>query len=103
MTDQAVIHAYRHLYRNALRATHRSSPAKHVIRETIRTAFRVEPAFTFSLQRVKNTEDFLKRAENDTGMEHRILKNLLHVRYWQHHAKRDNKLYVVIKTLPGSS
>ncbi|KAF7506749.1 hypothetical protein GJ744_011473 [Endocarpon pusillum] len=92
MTGQAILHAYRHLYRKALRATHRSSPAKHVIRETIRTAFRTEPAYNFSLQRVKNTEDFLKRAENEAGMEHRILKNLLHVRYWQHHGKRDNRL-----------
>jgi hypothetical protein len=94
MTDKAILHAYRHLYRNALRATHHSSPAKHVIRETIRTAFRTESAAHFNPQRVKNTEDFLKRAERDTGMEHRILKNLLHVRYWQHHAKRDNRLYV---------
>lgn len=100
MTGQAVIHAYRQLYRNALRATHRSYPAKHVIRETIRTAFRTEPAYNFSLQRVKNTENFLKRAEKDTGIEHRILKNLLHVRYWQHHAKRDNRLYVETKILP---
>ncbi len=100
MTGEALLHAYRHLYRNALRATHRSSPAKHVIRETIRTAFRTEPACNFSLRRVKNTEDFLKRAEKDTGVEHRILKNLLHVRYWQHHGKRDNRLYVETKTLP---
>lgn len=95
MTRKAILQAYRHLYRNALRATHHSSPAKYVIRETIRTAFRSEPTNTFNMQRIKNTEDFLKRAERDTGIEHRILKNLLHVRYWQHHAKRDNKLYVI--------
>jgi hypothetical protein len=97
MTNKAILHAYRNLYRNALRATHRSTPAKHVIRETIRTAFRTESAMHFNLQRVKNTENFLKRAERNTGMEHRILKNLLHVRYWQHHAKRDNRLYVRTK------
>ena len=94
MPDTCLLHAYRHLYRNALLATHRSSPAKHVIREIIRTAFRMEDARNFNLRRVKNTEEFLKRAKQDTGIEHRILKNLLHVRYWQHHAKRDNRLQV---------
>ena len=88
MTDQAILSAYRHLYRSALRAIHYSSPARHVVRETIRNAFRTESAYNFSLQRVKNTEDFLKRAEQDTGMEHRILKNLLHVRYWQQFPKK---------------
>lgn len=94
MTDQAILHAYRHLYRSVRRATHRAPSAKYVIRETLRTAFRTEPAYNFSLQRVKNTEDFLKRAEMDTGVEHRILKQLTHVRYWQHFGKRENRLYV---------
>lgn len=93
MTDKRILQAYRNLYRNALLATHRSTPAKYVVRETIRKAFRIEPAHNFNPQRVKNTEEFLKRAEQDNGMEHRILKNLVHVRYWQHHARRDNKLY----------
>ena len=87
MTDKEIIQAYRHLYRAALLATHRASPAKHVIRERIRTAFRTEPRESFDQQRVKNTKAFLDRALKDAGMEHRILKNLLHVRYWQHHAR----------------
>lgn len=60
----------------------------------MRNAFRTEPFENFNLGKIRNTEDFLKRAEQDTGMEHRILKNLLHVRYWQHHARIDNNLYV---------
>lgn len=58
----------------------------------MRNAFRTEPFENFNLGKIRNTEDFLKRAEQDTGMEHRILKNLLHVRYWQHHARIDNNL-----------
>lgn len=97
MANAAVVDAYRRLYRSALRATHHSSPSKHVIRETMRNAFRTEPANNFNLRKIRNTEDFLRRAGEDTGMEHRILKNLLHVRYWQHHGKRDNKLYVQVR------
>lgn len=63
----------------------------------MRTAFRNRDAKDFRPRKINNTEEFLKRAEQDTGMEHRILKNLLHVRYWQHHAKRDNKLFVGAK------
>jgi hypothetical protein len=103
MTEQAILRSYRHLYRNALRATHHSSPAKYVIKATLRTAFRDEPIENFDIRRIKNTEAFLRRAEQDTGMEHRILKNLLHVRYWQHHGRRDNRLYVMAWRRQGSS
>lgn len=79
----AILHAYRRLYRHALEATQYATPARHVIRDTMRHAFRTEPAQNFSPQKVNNTLEFLKRAQQEAGIEHRLLKHLLIVRNWQ--------------------
>ena len=92
MSQLTVIQAYRHLYRTALLATHRAIPAKYTIRTILRNSFRADTASLFDPGKIANTIAFLQRAKQDTGMEHRILKNLLHVRYWQYHGKRGNKL-----------
>ena len=83
MSNAEILHAYRSLYRATLRAIHFSKPARFELRDTIRTSFRTEPSSNFSQKRVANTLEFLARAEKDTGMEHKILKNLLHVKYWR--------------------
>jgi len=92
MTSTAVLHAYRHLYRAALRAVRHSVPAKYQVRDTMRSAFRTGTVETLNLQRVNNTMRFLRQAESHAGMEHKILQNLLHVRYWQRQGRRDNRL-----------
>ena len=94
MTKPPFLRAYRHLYRGALRAVRYSSPAKYQIRETMRSAFRTEKAESLDQQRLENTMQFLRRAELHAGMEHKILRNLLHVRYWQRQGRRDNRLLV---------
>jgi hypothetical protein len=94
MTNLESLRAYRHLFRAALRAVRHSSPAKYQIRDTMRLAFRDEAPDTFNQHRVENTLHFLQRAESHAGMEHKILQNLLHVRYWQNQGRRDNKLLV---------
>ena len=92
MTRQDILHAYRHLYRAALKAVHYSSPAKYEIRDAMRSSFRNERAEEFDQQKISNTLAFLRRAETHTGIEHKILRNVLHVRYWRYHAKRDSRL-----------
>ena len=77
-----VISAYRTLYRTGLRAVQFSKPARYTLRDIIRKAFRAEPPESFDRDRIGNTVLFLKNAARETGMEHKILKNLLHTRYW---------------------
>jgi hypothetical protein len=99
MTTTEALRAYRHLYKAALRAVHYSSPAKYQIRDTMRSAFRNGSVETLNRQKVENTLQFLRRAESHAGMEHKILQNLLHVRYWQNQGRRDNRLLVTSSKL----
>jgi hypothetical protein len=94
MSKLEILRAYRHLYRGALQAVRHSSPAKYQICNTMRSAFRTGLPDALNQQEVENTVRFLKRAESSAGMEHKILQNLLHVRYWQNQGRRDNKLSV---------
>ena len=92
MTKSQTLHAYRNLYRHALRAVHHSSPARFTLRDTMRQAFRSESVDSLDPIRVKRTLQFLKHAELESGTEHKILKNLLHTRWWQAQRQKDNKL-----------
>lgn len=76
---RAVIHAYRHLYRDALRAVMYSSPARHTARDQLRRAFREDADKTLDVEGVKRTGWFLKGAAKEAGREHQVLKNLLMV------------------------
>ncbi|OJD20768.1 hypothetical protein ACJ73_07894, partial [Blastomyces percursus] len=79
----AVLHAYRHLYRTGLQAVRHSSPARHVLLWTLRKSFRNGAPNEFDPRRVVNTLEFLRLASSSTSTEHKIIKNLLHVRFWQ--------------------
>jgi hypothetical protein len=81
----AVVTAYRSLYRTALHAVRYSRPARYVIRDRLRRAFRDSPATDFEPDRIANTILFLRAAATDTGLEHRVLKNLSLVWYWEAH------------------
>jgi hypothetical protein len=81
MADRAVVHAYRHLYRQSLRAVQFSKPARYTLRDRLRLAFRKGSAHDFEPQRVQNTLEFLQYATRENGLEHRIMKNLLFV-WW---------------------
>lgn len=92
MAQHELVQAYRSLYRTALRAVHNASPAKYQVRDTMRAAFSADSKDTFDPRRVKNTVEFLERAGTHTGLEHKILRNLIHVRYWQSAASKDTRL-----------
>lgn len=85
-----VLHAYRQLYRHGLQAIHYSSPARYTLRETLRSSFRTQTRAEFDAKKVENTLSFLHRAALDTGMEHKLVKNILHVRYWASSSKRSH-------------
>lgn len=81
MSNEAIIHAYRHLYRHGLRAVQFSKPARYTLRDRLRYAFRRAPAAEFEPQKVQHTLEFLQYATKERGLEHKIVKNLLFV-WW---------------------
>lgn len=90
--SKIVVRAYRSLYRTALRAVLYASPARYQIRYTMRAAFSADSKETFDPRRVKNTVEFLQKAGKYKGIEHKILRNLVHVRYWQSAASKDTRM-----------
>lgn len=81
--------AYRQLYRTALQAVRFSTPARYQIRSILRDSFRNSPSAAFSQRRIENTIAFLEQAREHNGYEHKILRNILHVRYWKDNVKRE--------------
>jgi len=82
MSNTAVIHAYRNLYRHGLRAIQFSKPARYTLRDRLRLAFRRGSATDLEPQKIQQTIEFLQYATKERGLEHKILKNLLIV-WWQ--------------------
>lgn len=80
MSRREIVHAYRHILRASLRAIHFSKPARYTLVSRLRLAFR-SPSSPFERSRIQNTLEFLKHARETTGLEHKILKNLLFV-WW---------------------
>lgn len=81
--------AYRQLYRIALQAVHFSTPARYQVKSILRDSFRHSPSAAFSQRRIENTIAFLEQARDHNGYEHKILRNILHVRYWKDNPKRE--------------
>lgn len=81
MSQQEILHAYRHLYRHGLRAIQFSKPARFTLRDRIRLAFRKGSATDYDASKIQNTLEFLQYATKENGLEHRIVKNLLYV-WW---------------------
>lgn len=73
---QEIVLAYRHLFQHLLRAVQYSKPARYIVRDQLRNAFRSK---TYNASTISNTLTFLDNAARSTGLEHKILKNLVHV------------------------
>ncbi|KAE8348404.1 hypothetical protein BDV28DRAFT_143568 [Aspergillus coremiiformis] len=83
MDQRAIVQAYRHLYQQGLKVVNYSTPSRHVLLRTLRSSFRSSSHNDFDPQRIANTLRFLQRAADITGLEHKIVKNLMIVRYWE--------------------
>jgi len=90
-TPLEAVHAYRHLYRGLLHAVQYSKPARYVARNQLRDAFRKDHPSTFNKERIERTVEFLSLAAKESGLEHKIVKNLLHTKY---SASKDYSRYV---------
>ncbi|CRG85598.1 hypothetical protein PISL3812_02643 [Talaromyces islandicus] len=89
MAQPAIVTAYRQLYRAGLKAVRYSTPQRHVLRWTLRSAFRSGSPSEFDSNKIAQTILFLERAAaSSASLEHKIVKNLLHVRFWEQSIRR---------------
>ena len=83
MSTTDILRAYRQLYRTGLRAIRYARPARFEFRDILRESFRTQPSAAFNARRIDNTVKFLETAGTHNGTEHKILKNVLHLRFWK--------------------
>jgi hypothetical protein len=93
-----ILWGYRSLYRHGLRAVHYSKPARYVLRDVLRKAFRTGKAEEYDRQKVRNTLEFLNLAAREQAMEHKVLKNILHVRFWSLRIPRERRMSVSLSS-----
>lgn len=92
-----LIEAYRKLYRHGLRAVQYASPARHVLKQQLNQAFRNGAIDDFDKQKVENTLTFLRHAAEQKGLEHRILKSFLHMRWWDMQLRKQRQEWVPLR------
>ena len=94
-----IVHSYRKLYRQGLHAIQYSSPARHILRNRLRLAFRGGSPTDYNSRRAENTVLFLYNATKAKGLEHKIVKNLMHVWYWEGQHRALPREYVTLRFL----
>ncbi|KAI1083792.1 DUF1763-domain-containing protein [Whalleya microplaca] len=97
MSEYTVIHAYRHLYRGLLHAVQFAKPARYIVRAQLRKAFTEPGAAKLDQQRLVRTLMFLQAAAREKGIEHTVLKTLIHTAYFRYHHDRDTWKIVQIQ------
>ncbi|KAI3399178.1 hypothetical protein diail_7547 [Diaporthe ilicicola] len=93
MAQEGVIHAYRQLYRAALKAVCYSQPASTVARDQLRRAFR-DKTSTFNQNAIRRTVWFLNNAARERGTEHKIVKNLVFTQWCRESNSRVSWRYI---------
>lgn len=83
INTREIVRSYRSIYREALHATQYSAPARGTLRRVLNNAYRLNKASDYDPYRVKNTVAFLRCATQEKGLEHRMLKSLLHTWHWK--------------------
>ncbi|KAF2143854.1 uncharacterized protein K452DRAFT_224438 [Aplosporella prunicola CBS 121167] len=89
-----VLLAYRQLYTHALRAVQYSAPARYTLRDHLRLAFRRTSPAAYDRQKIDNTLEFLRGAAREKGLEHRIVKSLIHT-WWHERLFKQSSRYTV--------
>ena len=90
-SSQDIVRSYRLLYRNVLYAVQYATPAKYTARTLLQNAYRTGIAADYDAQKINNTVTFLEGAAREKGLEHKILKSLLHTWYWDIHDRKTAK------------
>ena len=82
-TTKEIVQSYRRLYRHGLQAVQYSSPSRHTLKDRLQRAYRNGTAADFDAEKIENTIEFLRNAAKEKCIEHRIVKSLLHVWWWE--------------------
>lgn len=82
MSRAEIIKAYRTMYRTSLQAVMYSKPARFVVRDQLRDAFR-DPSGHFDMEAIRRTVLFLRSAARERGLAHNIVKNLVYMAWCQ--------------------
>lgn len=90
-SSQEIVRSYRHLYRHAMYAVQYAAPARHTLRILLENAYRTGNAADFDAQKITNTVTFLEGAAREKGLEHRVLKSLLHTWFWSVNSGKHRK------------
>lgn len=88
VSNKEIVLAYRHVYQAWLRAVQYTKPARYVVRDHIRDAFRNSPIEAYDAKRIATTLEFLDTATKRAGIEHRLLKRVMHCWYWRQELAR---------------
>lgn len=79
VSQRELVLAYRRLYKGLLHAVQYSQPARYVVRDRMRRAFSKSTLEDYNADRIERTLEFLDGAARVRGLEHKILKNLMHI------------------------
>lgn len=100
---EAIVSSYRQLYTHALRATQYSSPARQVIRNRLRHQYRTGSPADYDARRIENTLELLRGAAAARGLEHKLVKQIVHVWWWEEHNRKMLPTYVLPFRRPGGA
>lgn len=92
-SHRQIVSSYRDLYRHGLRAVQYSSPARYTVTALLENAYRTATVADFDARKVDNTLTFLHGAAKEKGLEHKLLKNLLHTWWWENNHKKQYREY----------
>lgn len=82
-SKEAIALSYRRLYRHGLRAVQYSTPARQTLQKRLQHRYRTGHASDYNEQAIENTIEFLRGAANVKGLEHRIVKRVVFVWWWE--------------------
>lgn len=83
--DPAIISAYRRLLRTSLQVVRHATPGRYQVVTILRDSFRNSPRSAFVPRRIEKTLTFLRHARDHQGKEVKIVRNILHIRWWREH------------------
>ena len=85
---EKILYSYRQVYKEAFRAIRYASPSRYTLRKVINNAFRTAPLSEFNPEKISNTIKFLHNASKENGLEHKIVKSLLHTWWFEGQLER---------------
>ena len=91
-----IIGSYRTILRQGIHAIQNATPARYTLKSRVSKAFRTGDARDYDAKKIENTLHFLRKAAEESGLEHRVLKNVLFVWFWEKDAADPWRLCVEI-------